>query len=307
MQDGITVHGADLIGNRVSPSDYAPAGETGHRRPRRLPAAPFTRCCRSAWRWQTSAEFPVEFPWSRSMRHRYFAVLAGLLAMAAAGFPAVAAAAPLQPFQAEYRVLRNGKEIGRATLALRDGGNGTWEFSEHTEGTRGMAGMLGIDVDEVSTFRWRDGLPEGLGYRYEQQAAFKSRRRSTEFDWQDMQAFSRDGKRSWTAPLSNGAMDRNLVTIALVVALRSGSRDLTFPVVDKDRVAAQHYVRGPDERLSLPAGRVDAVRVDREREDRRKTTTIWFAQSRGWLPVQIEQSNKGDTVTMQLESTRAKG
>ena len=238
------------------------------------------------------------------MHYRRAAFLAGPLVMAVAWFSAVAAPAPLQPFQAEYLVLRNGKEIGHATLALRNAGDGTWEFNERTEGTRGMASVLGLDVEEQSTFRWRGGMPEGLGYHYEQKAAFKSRRRSTEFDWQDMQAFSRDGKRSWTAPLRDGAMDRNLVTIALVVALRSGSHDLTFPVVDKDRVAEQQYVRGPGEKLSLPAGVVEAVRVDRRREDRRKTTTIWFAPSRGWLPVLIEQSNKGATVTMRLTGLR---
>ena len=98
-------------------------------------------------------------------------------------WPAGAAeSTPLQPFQADYQVTRNGKELGHATLTLHDNGNGSWEFSNQTKGTKGMASMLGLDIVEKSTFRWRDDLPEGLQYRYSQQAAIKSKERSTDLD-----------------------------------------------------------------------------------------------------------------------------
>jgi hypothetical protein len=210
--------------------------------------------------------------------------LAALLATAVA---AAGDAPPLAPFNADYQVQRNGKELGRATLTLRPAGDGTWEFSERTEGTKGMASLLGVDVTEQSTFRWRDGMPEGLDYRYDQHTALKSRQRSTRFDW--------------TAPLDESAMDRNLVTIALMAALKAGAHELSFAVVDKDRVSAQRYVRGARESLSLPAGRIEAVRIDRQRENSRRTTTLWLAPRLDWLPVQIEQVEKnGETITLQL-------
>jgi hypothetical protein len=239
----------------------------------------------------------------RSMQHRWFACLGGLAALAGAFVAHAGDAMPVASFHAEYAVSRNGKEIGHATLALRPGAGGIWEFSDHTEGTQGMASLLGLDVTENSTFRWRKGLPEGLDYRFAQKTAFKSRKRSTQFDWQSREATSEDGKRHWSAPLQDGAMDRNLVTIALMAALKSGARELAFPVVDKDRVAEQRYRRGADETLSLPAGRIEAVRVDRQRENSRRSTTIWFAPRRDWLPVQIEQVEKnGETVTLRLAS-----
>ena len=126
---------------------------------------------------------------------------AGLLLLACSGLAGAAESTPLQPFQADYQVLRNGKELGHATLTLRQAGNGNWEFSSQTKGTKGMASMLGLDVLEKSTFRWRDGLPEGLQYRYSQQAAIKSRERSTDFDWSTKQAVSHDGGNTSTAPL----------------------------------------------------------------------------------------------------------
>src|SRR5512144_898338 len=133
-------------------------------------------------------------PRSRSpesrMSIRLVARLCGIVALAVAGVAGAADSAPIQPFQADYEVLRNGKELGRATLKLRPAGDGTWEFSSQTKGTKGMASLLGVDVVEKSTFRWRDGQPEGLHYSYSQEAAVKSRQRSTEFDWQTHQAQS---------------------------------------------------------------------------------------------------------------------
>jgi hypothetical protein len=235
------------------------------------------------------------------MSFRPIARLFGLIAVACAGVVCAADAAPVEPFQADYQVMRNGKELGLATLTLRATGDGTWEFSSQTKGTKGMASLLGVDVMEKSTFRWHEGQPEGLRYIYSQEAAIKSRQRSTEFDWQTHEAQSRDGNQVWTAPLQASAMDRNLVTIALMAQLKSGGRDLAFKVVDKDKVAEQRYAQGAHETLSLPAGKIEAVRVERQRADNSRTTTSWFAPQRNWLPVQIEQVEKnGETITMRL-------
>lgn len=239
------------------------------------------------------------------MRIRWIAAFLAMLVLGTAVATPASDVAPVAPFQADYEVLRNGKELGRATLTLRSAGDGTWEFSNQTRGTKGMASLLGVDVVEKSTFRWHDGQPEGLHYSYSQDAALKSRQRSTEFDWQAHEAQSRDGKNVWTAPLRNSAMDRNLVTVALMAQLKSGGRDLTFHVVDKDRVAEQRYAQSARETLSLPAGRIDAVRIERQRTDSSRTTTSWFAPQRNWLPVQIEQVEKnGETITMRLASAR---
>ena len=226
-----------------------------------------------------------------------FAVLASAAAVQAAE------KTPLQPFRADYEVLRNGKELGSATLSLHQVGDGTWEFSSHTKGTKGMASLLGVDVVEKSTFRWRDGQPEGLHYEYSQEAAIKSRQRRTEFDWNSGNARSSDGKDAYTARLEPGAMDRNLVTIALMAALKENAHELRFRVVDKDRIAEQNYREGGRETLALPGGKLDTVRVERQREDSKRTTISWFAPQRGWLPAQIEQVEKnGETITLRLAS-----
>jgi hypothetical protein len=226
------------------------------------------------------------------------AALACLFAVGAA--PAAAEPSPLKPFSADYIVLRDGKELGKATLSLEDRGDGTWEFRSRTHGTSGMASMLGLDVEEHSTFRWRQGAPESLAYDYAQKGALKSRHRSIAFDWDSGVAHSDDGKRSFEAELSAGAMDRSVVTVALMAALKARVPDPVFPVVDKDRVAEQRYRVEGKEGLSLPSGPVNAVRVERLRDNPGKTTTIWFAPHLEWLPMQIEQAGKDGVITMRF-------
>ena len=237
------------------------------------------------------------------MRMRWTAFFLNTLLLGTAAVAAAPAtdAVPVAPFHADYEVLRNGKELGVASLTLRAADHGTWEFSSQTKGTKGMASLLGVDVVEKSTFRWNAGQPEGLHYLYSQEAAIKSRQRSTEFDWQTHEAQSREGDKVWTAPLQVSAMDRNLVMIAMMAQLKAGAHDLAFKVVDKDKVSEQRYAQGAHETLSLPAGKIEAVRVERQRADNSRTTTSWFAPQRNWLPVQIEQVEKnGETITMRL-------
>ena len=226
-----------------------------------------------------------------------------LFSLALVGAHAHAAADPLRPFHADYQVLRNGKEAGRATLDLRPIANGEWEFDTQTKGTAGMAAMLGIDISERSTFRWDGNRPQCLHYAYEQKGGLKSRSLGVDCDWKNATATTTDKGKTATAALGDTAMDRHLVTLALMADLKAGATELDYRVVDKDRVNQQRYVQAASEPLVLPAGNVKAVKVSRTSDDGKRRTTSWFAPLRGWLPVQIEQvDNHGETVTLQLTS-----
>lgn len=212
--------------------------------------------------------------------------------------------APVAPFHANYQVLRNGEAVGEATLSLRANGDGVWEFDSHTRGTSGMASLLGLDVAETSTFDWHDGHPQGLRYRYVQSAAIHSRTRDIDFDWKDATARVHDGNKQYRLSLQPNAIDRSLVTIALMADLQAHTPTLAYLIVHKDKVSRQQYVQSGRDTLDLPAGRIDAVRVEREGGSSKRQTTSWFAPSRGWLPVKIEQVGKhGETITLQLTAT----
>ena len=217
---------------------------------------------------------------------------------------AAAADVPLQPFHADYTVSRNGKEMGKATLDLRNAGN-DWEFLSQTHGTSGMAAMLGVDVQEKSTFKWNANKPECLTYSYSQKA-LKSRTTSITCDWNAKSANVDDNGKSANVALAAPAMDRHLVALALMVDLKAGASALNYPVIEKDQVSDQRYVQSGHETVSLGSTNVDAVKVSRDRgADSKRQTTYWFAPQRGWMPVQIEQIEKnGETITMRLATAK---
>jgi len=210
--------------------------------------------------------------------------------------------APLAPFHAEYKVLRNGKDTGHATMNLNKKNEDIWEFTSETKGTDGLAKILGIDVRETSQFHWRDGMPEGLTYNYDQAAAIKSRQRQINFDWVNNKATMTEGKETKTYALQAGAMDRHCVTLALATQLQHGAKNFELHVTVKDRLETQQFnATTTTEHIEVPAGKLDAQRI--ERQGKEHPIRAWFALDHYPIPIQMEQAQgKGDTVTLQLIS-----
>lgn len=231
-------------------------------------------------------------------------VAAALLAFAAPAFAADA----IKPFHAEYATLRNGDEVGRTMLDLGDNGDGTWTLRSETRGTSGLAKIAGIHIVETSRFRWKDGRPEALAYDYKQEGAFKQRTRHADFDWTSNEVRVNEGGQTFRYPVAAGIIDRQAVTLALATDLVGGANAFDYKVAVKDRVEPMRYVRGAVETLKVPAGEYRAQLMQRDGEpgtDRKRVARSWFAESLGWLPVQIEQTEKkGDTVTLRLVSVR---
>lgn len=233
-------------------------------------------------------------------------LLSNLLAFAPA-FAAPAAPASIKPFKAEYATLQNGSELGRTTLELSDNHDGSWTLRSETRGTEGLAKIAGIHIVETSRFRWQDGRPLALAYDYQQDGAFKQRTRRAEFDWKANEVRVREGGEFRYAAVP-GLIDRQSVTLALAADLMHGAKRFEYKVAVKDYVEDMRYARGASETLKVPAGSYETVVVRREggdEDDRRRVGRVWFAESLGWLPAQIEQADrKGDTVTLKLVSMK---
>jgi hypothetical protein len=237
-------------------------------------------------------------------------ILLAALAFASAATHAFAAgeAAPLAPFHAEYAALRNGDDIGRTTLDLADNHDGTWTLRSETEGTSGLAKLAGIHIVETSHFRWHDGRPEAIDYDYRQDSAVKKRTRHAAFDQKTGEARVEEGGETFRYATAPGLIDRHAVTLALATDLKRGATSFDYKVAVKDRIEDMRYERVGTEKMSAPAGEFDVVLMRRIGEpgvDRKRVARSWFAESLGWMPVQIEQTEKkGDTITLKLVSIR---
>jgi len=59
------------------------------------------------------------------------------------------------------------------------------------------------------------------------------------------------------------------------------------------------------EAVSTPAGKFDARRVRRAREDAKRTSEFWLAESLGWLPVRVTYSDSdGERIELKLVRTQ---
>ncbi len=224
-----------------------------------------------------------------------------------ASAPAFAADTTIKPFHADYATLRNGSEVGRTTLDLADDGDGSWTLRSETRGTSGLAKLAGIHIIETSRFHWKDGHLEALVYDYKQEGAFKQRTRHADFDWKTNAVRVSEGGQDFSYATTPGLIDRQSVTLALASDLMHGASTFDYKVAVKDRVEDMRYTRGATETLKVPAGAFKATLMQRDGEpgaDRKRVARSWFAESLGWLPVQIEQTEKkGDTVTLKLVSS----
>jgi len=226
--------------------------------------------------------------------------------IAIAGFifsAAVISAAPaasLKPASATYAVVRDGKPIGDANYALIANPDGTWTLRSQTHGSAGMARLLGLDVREESTFRWTDGKPQGLHYDYKQDAAIKSKRREIDFDWSAQQARVRDNGKSFAYAIPAGTIDRSTVAVALGQVLAEGARDAALPVAAKDHVERQTFAARGEEKITVPAGNFNAIRV--ERTDAACKARSWYAPNVTTLPLRVEQTQgDGSMIVMELK------
>lgn len=226
-------------------------------------------------------------------------VLASLVLMFATG-SAAAQDAPIRPFHSDYSLIRNGKTIGRASIALIMGKDG-WQFTTRSEGTEGLAGFAGASIDENSTFQWQDGHPETMHYRYFQKVAWKKKNRSIDIDRAAKSISAGDDDGSVALDYAPATVDRNLVVLALAADLKAKRDTLEYRVADKREISTQRYRIAGNNTIATARGRFHCIRLERIRENAGRTTTIWIAPALGYTPVSIIQKEPdGETLEMLL-------
>ncbi|MDJ0654796.1 MAG: DUF3108 domain-containing protein [Xanthomonadales bacterium] len=227
--------------------------------------------------------------------------------MLTAGSPAGAtrscANRQLAPFEAEYQVLRNGEPIGVAVSRLtRDGDQ--WTYAMETEANKGLAGLLGGHILELSRFYWVGGEPRAAAYRYEQGIRFKSRNHEAEFDWSRQEVRGEYQKKPYTLPLSPGQSDRMLVNLKLIHGLLHGQQQLVFDSVEKGRVERLTFQRNGQHEMDTPLGPMQTVVIERQHRNPMRQTRSWHAQALAYLPVRMQQIDRKDDEVIEMALVR---
>lgn len=202
-----------------------------------------------------------------------------------------------QSFTATYRVLQGDEPQGNATLTLKPVGNGQYEYSDKMTGTSGLAAALGASSSAVSRFTWVGQVPQAVSYQYAFASSFKPKHRELVVQGNTVQMD--DNGRHHSYPMQPGMVERNTLPLALGVALRDGAKSASFPVGGRQSVEMQTFKVVASEKVSVPAGSFDAVRV--ERTDQNRDFNAWYVPAKYPVPVKIAQKGGGD-LTLELVS-----
>lgn len=236
----------------------------------------------------------------------FFARAAAAAVLLGAMSSHVIAAEPRE-FRADYELYRNGKLMGASTITLSKVRSG-YQFRTESASEGGMIGLLGgAKIAEVSDFSIGDQgyLPER--YSYKQSVSLKRRKREITFDWKQKWAREDDGDAVVSYLLPEGALDRNLVVLALAEDLRNGVESLNHVVAYKGEASNWEFKNSGVEQVRTAAGLIAATRVERIRENKERSTISWHAQKYDFLPIKIEQREPdGESLEMRLKSISLK-
>jgi hypothetical protein len=227
-----------------------------------------------------------------------FAFATGLVLAASSTF--AAGQATPKSFVAQYQVLQDGQELGHATLTLKSVGNGEYTYTGHSEGTGGMAAMLGANVDEASRFRWTANGPEAISYDYKMDASIKSKERHLKVAGGKVTVDN--GNKNYQFAAVPGMVERNILALTLGSALAQGKQTVTLPVAGKSSVEQQSFKVTGKETIKVPAGSFSATKMERTDADR--GFTAWYVPGKYVLPVKLTQTDGGN-IELQLVSYKA--
>ena len=236
----------------------------------------------------------------------------GAWAQPAVVAPAAAASAPAVQAQAEGVGVRNWATQGRITYRVLRGENGLtlgearhqWSHDgrryrmETVVETTGVVAML-FSFHYVQRSEGRV-LPGG-GLQPERFAVEQARRapETADFDWSARRVLIRRKDKTREAALAPG--DQDLLSLSHEIGrLAAAGRGAAFTVVT-NKVAAPSLVElaGRD-RVRLPIGQIDALRVKARAADGSLVLDMWLDPQRDYLPVRIlMKDDKGEVLDQQ--------
>ncbi len=229
---------------------------------------------------------------------KIFYSLAAVVLMLAAP----AAQAALEPFVASYEVYRNGKPVGDATMQVVKSSDARWRIDLGIRGTRGLAGMTGINIEQSTLFDVADTHYRPLSQSTVRRALFTGKKNVGVYDWSTNTArWQGDVKktRRGAIALQVGDMSGLLINLAIIRDAQPG-KSLHYRFVDDGRVRNHDYlVAQQSESMVVDELSYNAMRVNRVQSSAEETI-LWVASGVP-TPIRILQRENGqDTLDMRL-------
>jgi hypothetical protein len=208
----------------------------------------------------------------------------------------------LLPFLASYEAQYHGKPAGTATMRVVQQQGAHWRVDLGIEGRRGLAGVLGLNLQQSTAFDVIGDAYRPLGQSTVRKGFLLGRKSVGIYDWSKASArWQGDLKPKHQLPvaLQPGDMSGLLINLAIIRDARPGAV-LRYRFVESGRVRDHVYqVAAEPETVTLGELSYTTLRVARTNGGN-DDTVVWVAQGVP-TPVRILQREDGeDAVDLRL-------
>lgn len=222
----------------------------------------------------------------------------GFVCVLAAGTSAVQAT-ELSTYETRYEVQRGGSNYGEALrrVSLNDG-----TYSLYTETEISLL-FLSDRRRFWSEFTVDNGQVKSNTFDYKRSGTGRNKGFSGTFDHANKVIINNESKQTLPLDASKYAMDEAASIEQLRLDLQHSKNDsFVYYVLDEKGQAEElTFRRAGTEQLQLPYGAVEAIKVERVRENSSRETDYWFAPDLDYVLVKMAQREDGDEVaTLQL-------
>lgn len=207
----------------------------------------------------------------------------------------------LEPFVANYQVLRGGRTLGEATMQVVRGDAGRWRVDLGMRGT-GLVGLAGINAEQSTAFDQVGETYRPLTQSTLRKTLFTRKQTTGTYDWRLLRArWTGDVKATRRAPvaLQAGDMSGLLINLAIIRDAQPG-RALQYRFVDDGRVRDHRYVVATEPE-SVAVGEIgySAMRVTRVQSGTEETV-IWVVDGVPTPIRMLQRENGVDTYDLRL-------
>lgn len=207
----------------------------------------------------------------------------------------------LQPFVANYQVLRGGRAMGEATMQVVKGDGARWRVDLGMRGT-GLVGLAGINAEQSTVFESVGETYRPLTQSTLRKSLFTRKQTVGTYDWRSASArWSGNVKktRRGSIALQPGDMSGLLINLAVIRDARPGAA-LSYRFVDDGRVRDHRYTVAPElEKVAVGDIGYNAMRVTRV-QDGNEETVIWVVDGVPTPIRMLQRENGVDTYDLRL-------
>lgn len=201
-------------------------------------------------------------------------------------------------FSARYALSINGISAGETVRTLTRLAVNRYVFSSSTHATGFASWFLKDTVFEESTWSSEGNSIRPLHYAYHRTGGKKQRHVEVDFDWDKRVIHNTAEGHTWQMPAVDNVLDKLVHQIALMRDMGTAGAELIYPVADGGKTKSYRFRLGEKQLTDTPYGEFTTIKLERIREDDKRSTVFWCAPDLNYLPIRIEHSKKGGHKTI---------